>query len=72
MAPAAAPFLQHLVAEVDHRVEVGREQLLQEPGVPGGVDPGVLVAGQPLVWTNYEPVPEWITGMGIGTTFEVV
>jgi 2,3-dihydroxyphenylpropionate 1,2-dioxygenase len=25
----------------------------------------------PLVWTSYEPVPEWITGMGIGTTFEV-
>jgi 2,3-dihydroxyphenylpropionate 1,2-dioxygenase len=23
------------------------------------------------VWTAYEPVPEWITGMGIGTTFEV-
>jgi 2,3-dihydroxyphenylpropionate 1,2-dioxygenase len=23
------------------------------------------------VWTSYEPVPEWITGMGIGTTFEV-
>jgi 2,3-dihydroxyphenylpropionate 1,2-dioxygenase len=25
----------------------------------------------PLVWTSYEPVPEWITGMGIGTTFPV-
>lgn len=24
----------------------------------------------PLVWTAYEPVPEWITGMGIGTTFD--
>jgi 2,3-dihydroxyphenylpropionate 1,2-dioxygenase len=23
------------------------------------------------VWTSYESVPEWITGMGIGTTFEV-
>jgi 2,3-dihydroxyphenylpropionate 1,2-dioxygenase len=23
------------------------------------------------VWTSYEPVAEWITGMGIGTTFEV-
>ena len=28
-------------------------------------------AGRPLVWTSYQPVPEWITGMGIGTTFEV-
>ncbi|MGH1553204.1 hypothetical protein ACRAWF_18255 [Streptomyces sp. L7] len=25
----------------------------------------------PLVWTAYEPVPEWITGMGLGATFEV-
>jgi 2,3-dihydroxyphenylpropionate 1,2-dioxygenase len=25
----------------------------------------------PLAWTSDEPVPEWITGMGIGTTFEV-
>jgi 2,3-dihydroxyphenylpropionate 1,2-dioxygenase len=25
----------------------------------------------PLAWTSYEPVPEWITGMGIGTTFDV-
>jgi 2,3-dihydroxyphenylpropionate 1,2-dioxygenase len=24
-----------------------------------------------FAWTGYEPVPEWITGMGIGTTFEV-
>jgi 2,3-dihydroxyphenylpropionate 1,2-dioxygenase len=23
------------------------------------------------VWDSYEPVPEWITGMGIGTTFRV-
>jgi 2,3-dihydroxyphenylpropionate 1,2-dioxygenase len=32
---------------------------------------GLAAAGQPLTWTSYEPVPEWITGMGIGTTFEV-
>jgi 2,3-dihydroxyphenylpropionate 1,2-dioxygenase len=32
---------------------------------------GFAAAGRPLVWTSYEPVPEWITGMGIGTTFEV-
>jgi 2,3-dihydroxyphenylpropionate 1,2-dioxygenase len=32
---------------------------------------GLAAAGLPLVWTSYEPVPEWITGMGIGTTFDV-
>ena len=32
---------------------------------------GQVAAGAPLVWTGYEPVPEWITGMGIGTTFPV-
>jgi 2,3-dihydroxyphenylpropionate 1,2-dioxygenase len=32
---------------------------------------GLAAAGAPLVWTSYEAVPEWITGMGIGTTFEV-
>jgi 2,3-dihydroxyphenylpropionate 1,2-dioxygenase len=30
---------------------------------------GLAAAGRPLAWTSYEPVPEWITGMGIGTTF---
>ena len=32
---------------------------------------GLAAAAAPLVWTSYEAVPEWITGMGIGTTFEV-
>ncbi|HEX3924837.1 MAG TPA: hypothetical protein VHY31_21305 [Streptosporangiaceae bacterium] len=32
---------------------------------------GFAAVGEPLVWTSYEPVPEWLTGMGIGTTFEV-
>jgi 2,3-dihydroxyphenylpropionate 1,2-dioxygenase len=32
---------------------------------------GLAAVGMPLVWTSYEPVPEWITGMAIGTTFEV-
>jgi len=32
---------------------------------------GLAAADRPLAWTSYEPVPEWITGMGIGTTFEV-
>jgi len=32
---------------------------------------GLAAAGRPFGWTSYEPVPEWITGMGVGTTFEV-
>lgn len=28
-------------------------------------------AGTPLVWTSYEPVPEWITGMAVGASFPV-
>ncbi|MEJ2869865.1 2,3-dihydroxyphenylpropionate 1,2-dioxygenase [Actinomycetospora sp. OC33-EN08] len=27
--------------------------------------------GRPTVWSSYEPVPEWITGMGIATSFPV-
>jgi 2,3-dihydroxyphenylpropionate 1,2-dioxygenase len=33
---------------------------------------GHAAVGAPLVWTSYEAVPEWITGMGIGTTFDVM
>jgi len=32
---------------------------------------GAAAVGRPLVWTGYEAVPEWITGMGLGTTFPV-
>jgi len=32
---------------------------------------GFAAVGAPLAWTSYEPVPEWITGMAIGTTFAV-
>jgi 2,3-dihydroxyphenylpropionate 1,2-dioxygenase len=32
---------------------------------------GLAAARSPFRWTSYEPVPEWITGMGIGTTFPV-
>jgi 2,3-dihydroxyphenylpropionate 1,2-dioxygenase len=32
---------------------------------------GRAAAGQPLVWSAYDPVPEWITGMGIGATFPI-
>ncbi|MCU1640433.1 MAG: mhpB [Nocardia sp.] len=32
---------------------------------------GAAAVAEPFVWTSYEPVPEWITGMGIGTTFPI-
>jgi 2,3-dihydroxyphenylpropionate 1,2-dioxygenase len=32
---------------------------------------GNAAAQLPFVWTSYEAVPEWITGMGIGTSFGV-
>lgn len=32
---------------------------------------GAAAVRRPFVWTSYEPVPEWITGMGIGATFPV-
>ncbi|TDV41001.1 2,3-dihydroxyphenylpropionate 1,2-dioxygenase [Actinophytocola oryzae] len=32
---------------------------------------GHAATATPLLWTSYEPVPEWITGMGIGTSFPV-
>ncbi|HEX2806004.1 MAG TPA: hypothetical protein VHN80_07540 [Kineosporiaceae bacterium] len=32
---------------------------------------GHAAVGAPVVWTSYDPVPEWITGMGIATTFPV-
>jgi 2,3-dihydroxyphenylpropionate 1,2-dioxygenase len=32
---------------------------------------GLAAARAPLAWTAYEPVPEWITGMALGASFEV-
>jgi 2,3-dihydroxyphenylpropionate 1,2-dioxygenase len=32
---------------------------------------GHAAVGAPLRWTSYEAVPEWITGMGIGSSFPV-
>ena len=32
---------------------------------------GQAAVREQLAWTSYEPTPEWITGMGIATTFEV-
>jgi 2,3-dihydroxyphenylpropionate 1,2-dioxygenase len=56
-------------------VSLGHERLEKEAGSGGheirGWLAGHAAVGKPLVWTSYEPVPEWITGMGIGTTFDV-
>jgi 2,3-dihydroxyphenylpropionate 1,2-dioxygenase len=69
-------FLKQLVtADVDAVTSLGDEGLEDRAG-SGGHEirtwlAGFAAAGRPLAWTSYEPVPEWITGMGIGTTFEV-
>jgi 2,3-dihydroxyphenylpropionate 1,2-dioxygenase len=69
-------FLKQLVtADLDAVTSLGDEGLEERAG-SGGHEirtwlTGFAAAGRPLAWTSYEPVPEWITGMGIGTTFEV-
>jgi 2,3-dihydroxyphenylpropionate 1,2-dioxygenase len=69
-------FLKQLVAaDPDPVTELG-DALLEERAGSGSHEIrtwliGFAAAARPLVWTSYEPVPEWITGMGIGTTFEV-
>jgi 2,3-dihydroxyphenylpropionate 1,2-dioxygenase len=69
-------FLKQLVtADVEPVIDLGDEGLEERAG-SGGHEIrtwliGFAAAARPLVWTSYEPVPEWITGMGVGTTFEV-
>jgi 2,3-dihydroxyphenylpropionate 1,2-dioxygenase len=69
-------FLKQLVAaDLDPVTEVSDEALEERAG-SGSHEirswlVGFAAVGRALVWTSYEPVPEWITGMGIGTTFEV-
>ena len=69
-------FLGRLLADDAEAVaELGHEGLEEQAG-GGGHEVrcwliGQVAAGLPLVWTSYEPVPEWITGMGIGATFPV-
>jgi 2,3-dihydroxyphenylpropionate 1,2-dioxygenase len=61
--------------DLDPVVALGHDGLEEAAGSGGHEVRGWLVGhaavGAPLVWSSYEPVPEWITGMGIGTTFEV-
>jgi 2,3-dihydroxyphenylpropionate 1,2-dioxygenase len=69
-------FLKQLVAaDLGPVTDLGDEGLQERAG-SGGHEIrswliGFATADRPLVWTSYEPVPEWITGMAIGTTFEV-
>jgi 2,3-dihydroxyphenylpropionate 1,2-dioxygenase len=69
-------FLKQLVtADLGPVTDLGDEGLEERAG-SGGHEIrtwliGFAAAARPLAWTSYEPVPEWITGMGIGTTFEV-
>jgi len=69
-------FLEQLAAaDLDPVAALGDEALQKQAG-SGAHEVrtwliGLAAAGRPLVWTSYEPVPEWITGMGIGATFEV-
>lgn len=67
-------FLDRLAAgDLDAVAELGDDKLQHEAG--SGAHEirtwlvGLAAVGRPLVWTGYEPVPEWITGMGLGATF---
>jgi 2,3-dihydroxyphenylpropionate 1,2-dioxygenase len=69
-------FLKQLsTADLDLVTALGDDGLEQHAGRGGHEIRTWLIAhaavDRPLAWTSYEPVPEWITGMGIGTTFEV-
>ena len=67
-------FLERLSAEEAAAIAALGHDKLEELAGTGGHEVrcwliGQVAAGLPLVWTSYEPVPEWITGMGIGTSF---
>lgn len=69
-------FLKQLLADDVAPVAALGHQRLEEEAGSGGHEircwlVGQVAVGLPLAWTSYEPVPEWITGMGIGTTFPV-
>ena len=69
-------FLKQLTAGDLMPIAALGDEGLEEQAGSGGHEIRTWLIGQaavraPLVWSAYEPVPEWITGMGIGATFEV-
>jgi 2,3-dihydroxyphenylpropionate 1,2-dioxygenase len=69
-------FLKQLATtDLDPIADLGHDRLEQVAGTGGHEIRAWLIghaaARAPLTWTSYEPVPEWITGMGIGATFDV-
>ncbi len=69
-------FLKQMAAVALAPVAALGDEGLEEQAGSGGHEIRTWLIGQaavrmPFVWTSYEPVPHWITGMGIGTTFEV-
>jgi 2,3-dihydroxyphenylpropionate 1,2-dioxygenase len=69
-------FLDQMrAADLEPIIELGSDGLEKLAG-SGGHEVrnwliGQAAVGAPVLWTGYEPVPEWITGMGIATTFPV-
>lgn len=69
-------FLERLCAfDLDAVTRLGHDGLEGAAG-SGGHEVrtwlvGAAAVGQPLAWASYEPVPEWITGMGVGATFAI-
>ncbi|BCJ49682.1 2,3-dihydroxyphenylpropionate 1,2-dioxygenase [Actinoplanes sp. NBRC 14428] len=69
-------FLRQLgTGDLEPVVDLGHDKLEEVAG-SGGHEIRTWLIGhaavrEPLRWTSYEPVPEWITGMGIGTTFDL-
>lgn len=69
-------FLRQLATtDLDPVISLGHDGLEEVAG-SGGQEIRAWLIGHaavrtPLRWTSYEPVPEWITGMGGGATFEI-
>ncbi|MGE3284931.1 MAG: 2,3-dihydroxyphenylpropionate 1,2-dioxygenase [Pseudonocardia sp.] len=69
-------FLDRLThGDLDAVAALGHDGLEERAGSGGHEIRTWLVGASavraPLRWTGYEPVPEWITGMGAGTSFAV-
>ena len=79
-APVNAEWDRWFLSRVHHGdltavADLGSEKLEELAGT-GGHEIRTWLAGHaavslPLAWDSYEPVPEWITGMAVATTFPV-